>query len=178
MRAYLSWLITAPLSRNRERQQPRDVVRLHCGTLRCTRDIRMARRRSQAHARASYSESSPTAAARELERTRRGHAIQLAAFMISRPLGTHVGLDLWHDRTADGRSDRQGGLHGPFPPATEWTFDQITTSARARSPICSAARCHGRDRDTSRSREYRRRRPEADSYDALTSRASQCVWRR
>jgi DNA-binding CsgD family transcriptional regulator len=53
----------------------------------------------------------------------------LAAFMDLATLGAHVGIDLWHHRTADGRSIRQG-LDFMVPYAAgerKWTFDQITT---------------------------------------------------
>ena len=68
---------------------------------------------------------------RELERTRSWDysEFNLAAFMDLATLGTHVGIDLWNYRTADGRSIRQA-LDFMVPYAAgerKWTFDQITT---------------------------------------------------
>jgi hypothetical protein len=68
---------------------------------------------------------------RELERTRSWDysEFNLAAFMDLATLGTHLGIDLWNYRTADGRGIRPAlDFMVPYAAGERlWTFDQITT---------------------------------------------------
>ncbi len=67
---------------------------------------------------------------RELERTRAFDysLFNLEAFFHLADLGSRVGVDLWHYRTADGRSLRQAlDFLVPFAAGEKkWTYDQIT----------------------------------------------------
>lgn len=135
MRAYLSWLVESTHgqeeSRNGNNHETWYDVQV-AGLALYTGQVDVARRTLEgSRARIGRQIASDGRQPRELERTRSWDysEFNIAAFMDLATLGTHVGIDLWNYRTADGRSIRQA-LDFMVPYAAgerKWTFDQITT---------------------------------------------------
>jgi hypothetical protein len=140
MRAYLTWLRESPHGReeakngnNHETWYDVQVA----GLALYTGQVDVARRTLDgARARIAAQIEPDGRQPRELERTRSWHysAFNLAAFMDLATLGDRVGVDLWHYRTADGRSIRQAvDFVVPFAAGErKWTYDQITPFSAAQ----------------------------------------------
>jgi len=144
MRAYLTWLVESTHGREESKNGNNhetwyDVQVAGLALYSGQSDI--ARRTLEgARARIAAQIEPDGRQPRELERTQSWHysGFNLAAFMELATLGERVGVDLWHYRTADGRSIRQA-VDFMVPYATgerPWTFDQITPfSAGTLHPI-------------------------------------------
>ena len=111
---------------------------------------------------------------RELERTRSWDysEFNIAAFMDLATLGTHVGIDLWSYRTADGRSIRQGvGLHGPVrrrrAEVDVRSDHHVPREHDSPDPAPRRGGMEGTEIQGA-GRQDRRRRPEADPDDSLS----------
>jgi len=144
MRAYLTWLVESTHgreeSKNGNNHETWYDVQV-AGLALYTGQADIARRTLEgARARIAAQIEPDGRQPRELERTQSWHysGFNLAAFMELATLGERVGVDLWHYRTADGRSIRQA-VDFMVPYATgerPWTFDQITPfSAGTLHPI-------------------------------------------
>jgi hypothetical protein len=144
MRAYLTWLVESTHgreeSKNGNNHETWYDVQV-AGLALYTGQSDIARRTLEgARARIAAQIEPDGRQPRELERTQSWHysAFNLAAFVELAALGERAGVDLWHYRTADGRSIRQA-VDFMLPYATgerPWTFDQITPfSAGTLHPI-------------------------------------------
>ena len=134
MRAYLTWLVESSHGREESKNGNNHETWFDvqvAGLALYTGQVDVARRTLEGgRARIAAQIEPDGRQPRELERTQSWHysGFNLAAFMALATLGERVGVDLWHYRTADGRSIRQAvDFLVPYAAGERtWTFDQIT----------------------------------------------------